>query len=122
MIIDTIIKKALDFIPDQSKRDEAKILFEQGLPLAIKSEVDARLADIKKGGINSFWRPYGAVIIFTSLGIRWIIYPLVKLIVVMGDFDIYLPQTYDFPDAYYHLALAFVSVYGYVRSKYDKKN
>lgn len=120
-MISELFKKVLDFIPDAKRREEAKILMEEGLPTALANEVKTRLADIAKGGINSFWRPYAAVIIFTALGIRWILYPLMYMIITMFNLNIYPPEPYDMPAGFYQLALVFASVYGYVRSKYDKK-
>lgn len=120
-MLKSLVEKALNFIPDPKLRDEARLMFEKGLPSVLASEVKLKLAEMNKGGINSWWRPYGAFVVFTALAIRWILYPLTTWAVVVFDLNIYLPEPYGLPDAFYHLSLAFVTMYGYVRSRYDKK-
>ena len=84
---------------------------------AIEADKDIRLAELRTGGIASKWRPIAATSIFATLFLHWVIVPIVHLVIVIGDYNVYMPQLEPLPIEYYGLALAFVSIYAYGRSR-----
>lgn len=107
------------FIPDKSKAKklEAEIqkAHQEVLSTAVKADTQVRLAELKSKGIASVWRPIAALTIFSCIFLYWFIYPLMRIMVAMFDWDIYLPQLQDLPTDFYLLAGSFVTVYAYSR-------
>lgn len=120
-IIDSILGIAGKFIVDEDAKvkleTELKSKMEGTFKAAVDSDKEIKLAELRAGGIVSKWRPIAAISIFATLFLHWFILPLVHVIIVVGDFNVYFPQLESLPLEYYGLALAFVSIYAYGRSR-----
>lgn len=119
-MLDSILDLAKRFIPDKDKQKEfeakMKTEYEKTFQKAIDADKAIQLASIKKGGINALWRPFGAIGTFSTLFFHWLIYPIIKVIIVAGNFNVYLPQLDKLPIEFYGVALAFISIYTHGRS------
>lgn len=120
-IIAGILGIASKFIPDKDKQIEfeakLKSSMEDTFKAAVNADKDIKLVELRAGGIASKWRPIAAVSIFATLFLHWFIIPIVHLIIVIGDYNVYFPMLDPLPLEYYGLALAFVSIYAYGRSR-----
>ena len=120
-IISGIAGIASKFIADPNKRmefeAEIKTKMEDTFKSAIGADKDIKLAELRAGGIAAKWRPIAAISIFATLFLHWFILPLVYLIICIGNFNVYYPTLAPLPLEYYGLALSFISIYAYGRSR-----
>jgi hypothetical protein len=120
-IIGSILDIANKFVPDTNKQAELKAEivkgYESGLKAAVNADKEIRMAELRKGGLAASWRPIAACSIFFTLFLHWFIFPLVRMVIVVGDYNVYYPQLDALPIEYYGLALSFVSIYAYGRSR-----
>ncbi len=107
-------------IPNKGKANELQakiaIAHEDALSAAVKAEAGVRIAELKAGGLAAKWRPLSALMTYLIVFLYWFIYPVIQLIVAIGDYNIYLPQFEPLPLEFYGLATAFISIYAYGRS------
>lgn len=119
-MLDNLFGLVNKFVPDtdKAKELEAKIRTAQeaALKQAVESDKEVRLAELRKGGIASKWRPLAALSIFATLFLHWFIYPLCRMVITGLDLNAILPQLEPLPTEFYGLAAAFVSIYAYGRS------
>ena len=120
-IINTVLGTVNKFIPDRDAQlkleAELRGKMEDGLKAAVDADKEIRLAELQAGGLAAKWRPLAAISIFLTLFLHWFILPLVRVIIVVGDFNVYYPELDMLPIEYYGLALAFISIYAYGRSR-----
>ncbi len=102
----------------KAKELEAKIAIahNDALQGAVKADVEVRIAELKSGGLAAVWRPLAAIMTYLCVFLYWFIYPLVQIIISIGNFDVYLPQLEPMPLEFYGLSTAFVSIYAFGRS------
>lgn len=108
------------FVPNKGKAKELEAKIQEAhskaLTMAVAADKDIKLAELKKGGIASIWRPISAMSVFATIFLHWFIFPLMRATIVVFDLNVYLPQLESLPLEFYGLATAFVSIYAYGRS------
>jgi hypothetical protein len=119
-MIDNLFGLVNKFVPDADKAKELeaqiKTAQEEALKQAVAADKEVRLAELRKGGIAAAWRPLAALSLFTTITFHWLIIPLARVIITVGNFNAYMPQLEPLPMEFYGLAGAFVSIYAYGRS------
>ena len=119
-MFDTILDTINKFIPDKGKakelQSELKSKFEETFQEAIKADKAIRLQELLSKGIKGKWRPYGAVVIFSTYLVRYPFYMLLQLGIDIFSDDIMLTQLESLPLEFHGLALAFLSIYSHGRT------
>ena len=107
-------------IPNKGKAKELEakiaIAHSDALQGAVKADVEVRIAELRSGGLAAIWRPTGAIMTYLCIFLYWFIYPILQIIINIGDFNVYLPQLEQLPIEFYGLATAFISIYAIGRS------
>lgn len=119
-MLGALLNIANKFIPDKNKQKEfekeMKVAYEKTFQEAVAADKEIRLAELQTGGIAAKWRPFGAFMVFTILGLYWFIYPLCIITLDIFEIDILLTKLPPLPMEFYGLALAFISIYTHGRS------
>lgn len=120
-IIDTILGITSKFIPDTDAQNKLKVelksKMEDTFKEAVKADKEIQLAEMRSGGLRSKWRPLAALSVFLTLFLHWFILPLAHFIIVAFNINVYVPMLDPLPIEYYGLAMAFISIYAYGRSR-----
>lgn len=108
------------FIPDvdEAKRLSAQveIAHQKAINAAVDADKQVRLAELRKGGIASIWRPLAALMIFFCLFLYWGIYPTLQIFIGLFNLNIYLPELTPLPENFYFLGSLFITIYAAGRS------